>query len=95
MRRFLLVATTGAILLAVALPASGAQRPDDRLDVYTAVVSDEQLAALAAQGFELTGAREVALSIQGHRGPPPETELRQLRAALEARGLQLRALHVS
>ena len=60
MRRFLLVATTGAILLAVALPASGAQRPDDRLDVYTAVVSDEQLAALAAQGFELTGAREVA-----------------------------------
>ena len=60
MRRFLLVATTGAILLAVALPASGAQRPDDRLDVYTAVVSDEQLSALAAQGFELTGAREVA-----------------------------------
>ena len=50
MRRFLLVATTGALLLAVALPASGAQRPDDHLDVYTAVVSDEQLSALAAQG---------------------------------------------
>jgi hypothetical protein len=59
MRRFLLVATTGALLLAVALPASGAQRPDDHLDVYTAVVSDEQLSALAAQGFELTGVRAV------------------------------------
>ena len=60
MRRFLLVAMTGALVLAVAMPASGAQRPDDQLDVYTAVVSDEQLSALAAQGFELTGVREVA-----------------------------------
>ena len=59
MRRFLLVATMGALLLAVALPASGAQRPDDHLDVYTAVVSDEQLSTLAAQGFELTGVRAV------------------------------------
>ena len=59
MRRFLLVATTGAFMLALVLPASGAQRPDDHLDVYTAVVSDEQLSALAAQGFELTGVRAV------------------------------------
>jgi Zinc carboxypeptidase len=59
MRRFLLVATAGALMLAVVLPASGAQRPDDHLDVYTAVVSDEQLSALAAQGFELTGVRAV------------------------------------
>jgi hypothetical protein len=60
MRRFLLVVTTGAFMLAVAVPGSDAQRPHDQLDVYTAVVSDEQLSALAAQGFELTGVREVA-----------------------------------
>ena len=60
MRRFLLVATMGALVLAVTMPASGAQRPNDQLDVYTAVVSDEQLSVLAAQGFELTGVRAVA-----------------------------------
>jgi hypothetical protein len=60
MTRFMLVAATGAVMLAVAVPASGAQRPNDQLDVYTAVVSDEQLSALAEQGFELTGVRSVA-----------------------------------
>jgi len=60
MRRFLLVAATGAFMLAVAVPGGDAQRPHDQLDVYTAVVSDEQLSALAALGFELTGVREVA-----------------------------------
>jgi hypothetical protein len=59
MRRLLLVATAGALMLAIAVPASDAQRPHDQLDMYTAVVSDEQLSALAAQGFELTGVREV------------------------------------
>src|SRR5918996_171743 len=60
MRRFLLMATAGALVLAVAVPASDAQRSHDQLDVYTAVVTDEQLSALAAQGFELTGVREAA-----------------------------------
>ena len=60
MRRFVLAATTAAFVLAVAVPATAAQRAADRLDVYTAVVNAEQLSALAAQGFELTGVREVA-----------------------------------
>jgi hypothetical protein len=59
MRRFVLAAMTAALVLAVALPASAAQRPRDRLDVYTAVLNAEQLSALAAHGFELNGTREV------------------------------------
>ncbi|WP_256572004.1 hypothetical protein [Myxococcus guangdongensis] len=41
---------------------------------------------------ERTGPREVALRIQGHQGPVPDTELTRLRDALEARGLRLRSL---
>ncbi|HEU0303915.1 MAG TPA: hypothetical protein VFR32_04975, partial [Gaiellaceae bacterium] len=59
MRRFVVAAATAALVLAVAVPASAAQRPRDRLDVYTAVVNAEQHATLAAQ-FELSGVREVA-----------------------------------
>jgi hypothetical protein len=59
MRRFVLAAVTAALVLAVAVPATAAQRPRDRLDVYTAVVNAEQLSTLAVQ-FELSGVREVA-----------------------------------
>ncbi|MFP2911240.1 hypothetical protein ACLESD_40685 [Pyxidicoccus sp. 3LFB2] len=41
---------------------------------------------------ERTGPREVALRIQGRRGPLPTEELSRLRDALEARGLRLRSL---
>ncbi|XXF75515.1 hypothetical protein P2318_20905 [Myxococcaceae bacterium GXIMD 01537] len=41
---------------------------------------------------ERTGPREVALRLQGRRGPVPEGELSRIRDALEARGLRLRAL---
>src|SRR5688500_18320460 len=59
MRRLVLAAATAAFVLAVAVPATAAQRPADRLDVYTAVVDAERLSVLAAQ-FELTGVRKVA-----------------------------------
>ncbi|MCP3142434.1 hypothetical protein [Pyxidicoccus xibeiensis] len=42
---------------------------------------------------ERTGPREVALRIQGHRGPVPTEDVARLRDALEARGLRLRSLH--
>lgn len=41
---------------------------------------------------ERTGAGEVALRIQGHRGPLAPRELERLREALSARGLKLSAL---
>ncbi len=41
---------------------------------------------------ERTGVREVALRIQGHRGPLRAEELTRLREALTARGLTLRSL---
>jgi hypothetical protein len=44
---------------------------------------------------ERTGPREVALRIQGRRGPPAPAELAQVRAALAERGLRLRSLQVS
>jgi hypothetical protein len=40
---------------------------------------------------ERTGAREVALRIQGRRGPLPQEELARIREALTARGLKLSA----
>lgn len=42
---------------------------------------------------ERTGPREVALRVQGLRGPLPAEELARMRQALEARGLRLSALH--
>jgi hypothetical protein len=42
--------------------------------------------------LERTGTRQVALRIQGHRGPLPREDLGRLREALEARGLRLSAL---
>lgn len=41
---------------------------------------------------ERTGPREVALRIQGRRGPVPGEELSRIREALEAKGLRLRTL---
>jgi hypothetical protein len=41
---------------------------------------------------ERTGTREVALRIQGHRGPLPREDLARLQEALAARGLKLSAL---
>jgi hypothetical protein len=40
---------------------------------------------------ERTGAREVALRIQGHRGPLPQEDLARIRDALAERGLKLRS----
>jgi hypothetical protein len=44
---------------------------------------------------ERTGPREVALRVQGHRGPLPAGELARMRQALQARGLRLSTLHAS
>jgi hypothetical protein len=44
---------------------------------------------------ERTGAREVALRIQGHRGPLPQEDLTRIRDALTARGLKLSAFLTS
>ena len=61
MRGRLLAAATAAFVLACTAQAAGAQQRDrDRLDVYTAVVQADQLRALADQGFELNGVRDVA-----------------------------------
>ena len=58
---WLLAAVTAAFVLACTAQAAGAQQRDrERLDVYTAVVQADQLRALADQGFELNGARDVA-----------------------------------
>ena len=57
----MLAAVTAAFVLACTAQAAGAQQRDrDRLDVYTAVVQADQLRALADQGFELNGVRDVA-----------------------------------
>jgi hypothetical protein len=61
MRGKVLAAATAALVLAFTAQAAGAQQRDrDRLDVYTAVVQADQLRALADQGFELNGVRDVA-----------------------------------
>jgi hypothetical protein len=44
---------------------------------------------------ERTGAREVALRIQGHRGPLPQEDMARIRDALTARGLKLSAFLTS
>jgi hypothetical protein len=44
---------------------------------------------------ERTGAREVALRIQGHRGPVPAGQLEHIREALASRGLRLSRLLAS
>ncbi|WNG38125.1 hypothetical protein F0U61_33960 [Archangium violaceum] len=44
---------------------------------------------------ERTGEREVALRIQGRRGPLPQKELARIRDALAERGLKLSAFHSS
>ncbi|QRK07586.1 hypothetical protein JQX13_47600 [Archangium violaceum] len=44
---------------------------------------------------ERTGEREVALRIQGRRGPLPQKELARIRGALAERGLKLSAFHSS
>ena len=62
------------------------QRPAMALSVGGALAATVEV--------ERTGPREVALRIQGRRGPPAQEELEQLRTALEARGLQLRSLSV-
>jgi hypothetical protein len=44
---------------------------------------------------ERTGTREVALRIQGRRGPLPSEDVARIRDALAARGLKLSALLTS
>ena len=60
MRKCVSMVLAAALVLACAGPAAAQQRAQDRLDVYTAVVQADQLRALADQGFELTGVRDVA-----------------------------------
>jgi hypothetical protein len=69
----------------------------ERIEVF--VKSQRPALSLSLRGdldatveVERTGPREVALRIQGRRGPPPAEDLARLREALEARGLRLRSL---
>ena len=61
MRRRLLVAATAAFALAVGAQAADArQRPQDRLNAYSAVVDARGLATIAEAGFDVTeGTRQV------------------------------------
>jgi Zinc carboxypeptidase len=61
MRRKLLAAATAALALAGAQTADAKQRPQDRLNAYTAVVDARGLSTIAAAGFDVAeGARQVA-----------------------------------
>src|SRR5215218_866703 len=61
MRRWICAAMMAAFVVGCTAQAAGAQqRGRDSLDVYTAVVQEDQLRALADQGFELSGVRQVA-----------------------------------
>lgn len=69
----------------------------ERIEVF--VKSQRPALSLSLRGsldatveVERTGPREVALRIQGRKGPIPTGELARLRDALEARGLRLRSL---
>lgn len=69
----------------------------ERIDVF--VKSQRPALSMSLRGHldatvevERTGPREVALRIQGRRGPVAAEELGRLRDALEARGLKLSAL---
>ncbi|QSQ27307.1 hypothetical protein JY651_21405 [Pyxidicoccus parkwayensis] len=69
----------------------------ERIEVF--VKSQRPALSLSLRGsldatveVERTGPREVALRIQGRRGPIPTGDLARLRDALEARGLRLRSL---
>ncbi|MCY1014769.1 hypothetical protein [Pyxidicoccus sp. MSG2] len=69
----------------------------ERIEVF--VKSQRPALSLSLRGaldatveVERTGPREVALRIQGRRGPLPTEDLARLRDALEARGLRLRSL---
>ncbi|WP_240359529.1 hypothetical protein [Pyxidicoccus trucidator] len=69
----------------------------ERIEVF--VKSQRPALSLSLRGaleatveVERTGPREVALRIQGRRGPLPAEELSRLRDALEARGLRLHSL---
>ncbi len=69
----------------------------ERIEVF--VKSQRPALTLSLRGamdatveVERTGPREVALRIQGRRGPLPTEDLARLRDALEARGLRLRSL---
>jgi hypothetical protein len=65
MRRGLFASITAALMLALSAQAAGAQeRARDRLDVYTAVVRGNQLDALSAQGYDITGARGVTGGVE-------------------------------
>lgn len=69
----------------------------ERIEVF--VKSQRPALSLSLRGgldatveVERTGPREVALRIQGRRGPLPSEDVARLRDALEARGLRLRSL---
>ncbi|HZI13178.1 MAG TPA: hypothetical protein VE153_22545 [Myxococcus sp.] len=69
----------------------------ERIEVF--VKSQRPALSLSLRGtldatveLERTGPREVALRLQGRKGPVPVEELARLRDALEARGLRLSAL---
>jgi hypothetical protein len=80
-----------------AVRAEAALELIERIEVF--VKSQRPALSLSLRGtldatveLERTGPREVALRIQGHKGPVPVEDLARLRDALEARGLRLCAL---
>lgn len=88
---------TSAESVSPASRAEAALELIERIEVF--VKSQRPALSLSLRGaleatveVERTGPREVALRIQGRRGPLPAEELSRLRDALEARGLRLRSL---
>ncbi|HEX8700995.1 MAG TPA: hypothetical protein VF815_19270, partial [Myxococcaceae bacterium] len=82
---------------APAVRAEAALELIERIEVF--VKSQRPALSLSLRGtldatveLERTGPREVAVRLQGRKGPVPVEELARLRDALEARGLRLSAL---
>lgn len=80
-----------------AVRAEAALELIERIEVF--VKSQRPALSLSLRGtleatveLERTGPREVAVRIQGHKGPVPVEDLTRLRDALEARGLRLCSL---
>ena len=59
MRRMLCAAVTAALVLAFGAQVATAQRGQERLDAYTAVVTAEQLAAISEAGYDITSQQAV------------------------------------
>ena len=64
MRRLLCAAATAVLVFALGAEGAAAQRGQDRLDAYTAVVTAEQLAAITERGYDVTGQQAVTGGVQ-------------------------------